>query len=78
MRLTNISRKTLARLLDPTSKLAAPMTGTMISVAMTVVMISAMTTATATMIIVSGVGRTTLGGGRATTDQLTMPSTPSS
>jgi hypothetical protein len=78
MRLTNISRKTLARLLDPTSKLAAPMTGTMISVTMTVMMISAMTTTTAAMIIVSGVGRMTLGGGRAATDQLTTPSTSSS
>jgi hypothetical protein len=68
----------LAGLLDLTSKITAPMTGTMISAAMTTMMIDATTTATAATTIEIGVGRTTLGGDKAATDQLTMPSTLSS
>jgi hypothetical protein len=52
----------------PASKIAAQMTDAMISVVMTTAMIGATITTTAAMTIVIGVGRTTLGGGRATTD----------
>jgi hypothetical protein len=77
MRPTSRLRKTLAKLLDLTSKITASMTGAMIDVMTTVVMIGA-TTVTATTINVIDIGRTTSGGGRAAIDQLIMPSTPSS
>jgi hypothetical protein len=41
---------------------------------MTTALIGATTTATAATTIMIGIGRTTLGGGRAATDQLIMPS----
>jgi hypothetical protein len=67
MRLTSRSRRMLDGLLAPTSKIAAPTTGVMIGVVTTAAMIGATTTVTAAMIVV-GVGRMTLGGGRAATD----------
>jgi hypothetical protein len=48
----------LAGLLVPTSKIAAPTTGTMIGVVTTATMIDAMTTTTATTTIVIGIDRT--------------------
>jgi len=59
MSLTSRSRKTLAGLLDPNSKITTPTTA---------VMIGAMTTLTAATTIMIGVSRMTLGGGRAATD----------
>jgi hypothetical protein len=58
----------LAGLLNPTNKITAPIIGAMISAVTTAAMIGAMTTVTAAMIIVTGVGRMTLGGGCAATD----------
>jgi hypothetical protein len=54
------------------------MTCMMIGVVTTGATIGAMTTVTTTTTIVIDVGRITLGGGRAATDQLTTPSMPSS
>jgi hypothetical protein len=54
------------------------MTGVMIGVMTTIAMIGATITATVAMTIVISVNRMTLGGSRATTDQLTTLSTPSS
>jgi hypothetical protein len=68
MRPTSRSRKMLAGFLAPPSKISAQTTGTMIGVMTTAAMISVTTTATAATTIVIGVGRTTLGGGRAATD----------
>jgi hypothetical protein len=68
MRPTSRSRKTLAGLLDSTSKITTPTTGTMIGAATIAAMIDAMTTATAATTIVISVGRMTLGGRRAATD----------
>jgi hypothetical protein len=78
MRPTSRSRKTLARLPAPTNKIAAQTTGAMIGIMTIAVMIGTMTTVTALTTIVIGVGRMTLGGGRAATDQLITPSMPSS
>jgi hypothetical protein len=78
MRPTSRSRKTLVGLPAPTSKITAQTTGAMIGIVTTTTMIGATITATAAMTIVIGVGRMTLGGDRAATDQLTTPSTPSS
>jgi hypothetical protein len=54
------------------------MTCVMIGVVTTDAMIGATTTMTTAMTIVIDVGRMTLGGGRAATDQLITPSMPSS
>jgi hypothetical protein len=78
MRPTSRSRKMLAGLLAPTSKITAPTTGAMIGFVTTAAMIGAMTTVTAATTFTINVGRMTLGGGRAATDQLTMPSMSSS
>jgi hypothetical protein len=55
-------------LLALTSKIAAPTTGVMIDIVTTDVTIGATTTMTTAMTIMIGVSRTTLGGGKATTD----------
>jgi hypothetical protein len=56
----------LVGLLALTSQIATPTIGAMIDIVMTAVMISAMITVTATMTIMTGVNRMTLGDGRAT------------
>jgi hypothetical protein len=70
--------KMLARLLDPTDKIAAPTTGAMIGAMMIATMIGATTTVITATTIEIGVGKMTLGGDKATTDQLTTPSMLSS
>jgi hypothetical protein len=54
------------------------MTDVMIGATTTTVMIGTTITMTAATIIVIGIGRTTLGGGRPASNQLITPSTPSS
>jgi hypothetical protein len=63
----------LVGLLDLISKITILTTGTMIGTTTTTAMFGAMTTATTTMTIMIGIGKTTLGGDRAATNQLTTP-----